>query len=345
MNSMVDITDREKQIAGRIDNAITNSLAVSERGAGIQFVNAGQVTEFAKIMACANIGVRKHLRGNPGACLAVCVQAIEWGMSPYAVANKSYLVNDQIAYESQLVQAVILMRAPIKGRIKFEFTGAGPTLQCRAWARLRDEEDEIVEYISPTFDKIAVKNSPLWKADPEQQFSYYSGRALCRRHFPDVLLGVYTPEEFIDGAPAPDVALAPAPRTMNARFDAIASGGQTQSVPQAEHVVDHDEDGDEDHKQPDEGDEAEGGNAGQPDGAGAGSGQPASATDEAQEGVEDSRRNVLMNRLRAKAEKGLKPLRLALGGLIPADNEVLSQQDRKYLEGLAEDAERERAEA
>ncbi len=43
---------------------------------------------------------------------------------------------DQIAFESQLVQAVILRRAPIRGRIKFEFTGIGEKRVCRAWARL-----------------------------------------------------------------------------------------------------------------------------------------------------------------------------------------------------------------
>ena len=37
----------------------------------------------------------------------ICVQAIEWRMSPFAVANKSYVVNDRVAYESQLVHAVI----------------------------------------------------------------------------------------------------------------------------------------------------------------------------------------------------------------------------------------------
>jgi hypothetical protein len=41
---------------------------------GIAFANMGEVMEFAKMMAVANIGVRKHLRGNSGACLAVCVQ-------------------------------------------------------------------------------------------------------------------------------------------------------------------------------------------------------------------------------------------------------------------------------
>ena len=328
--SMVDISAKEQQIAGRIDNAITNGLAVSDRGGGVQFVNAGQVTEFAKMMAVANSGVRKHLRGNPGACLAICVQAVEWGMSPYAVANKSYFVNDQIAFESQLVQAVILKRAPIKGRIKFEFTGSGDTLRCRAWARLRDEEDEIVEYESPLFKDITVKNSPLWKSDPEQQFSYYAGRALCRRHFPDVLLGVYTPEEFVDGLPAPDTPIrevAPAPRSINAAFDAIAGGGKK---PEDAHVINHDEETGEIQEGTEEADQASASQADQQDGT------------EGRLPQEDPGKNALLEKLRSKARRGTNALRLALRNLVPVENEMLTNEDHDALGYLAEEADREK---
>ena len=51
---------------------------------------------FAKLMALSHVAIPKHLRGNPGACLAVTIQAIEWRLSPYAVANKSYSVNDRL---------------------------------------------------------------------------------------------------------------------------------------------------------------------------------------------------------------------------------------------------------
>lgn len=230
--SLVEISDKERRLADRVDTAVMNALAVSESASGVQFANALQVMDFSKTMALAHVGVRKHLRGNPGACLAICVQAIEWGMSPFAVANKSYNVNDQIAFESQLIQAVILRRAPIKGRIKFEFTGEGQKRVCRAWARLKDE-DEIVEYVSPQFGDITPKNSPLWKADPDQQHAYYSGRALCRRHFSDVLLGVYDRDE-LEGAPAlgPDHARDVTPaRSLSDRLTALAESAKEPNTP------------------------------------------------------------------------------------------------------------------
>ncbi|CUA90844.1 RecT family [Chelatococcus sambhunathii] len=218
-------TETEHRIASRIDGQTSQELAISDGAGGIAFASMAQVMEFGKLMAVSQIGVRKHLRGNPGACVAVTIQAIEWRMSPYAVANKSYLVNDQIAYEAQLIHAVILRRAPIKGRPKMEFIGDGGKRKLRVWAELSDGSGEIVEYTSPEFDKIQPKNSPLWKNDPDQQHWYYSIRAWCRRHFPDVILGVYAVDELQDAGYQIDDGRAapPAPRPgLKRALDSLA---------------------------------------------------------------------------------------------------------------------------
>lgn len=220
---MSDVVTIEDRIAARIDHGVTGSLALAtNRTGGLAFANMGQVMEFAKTMAVAQIAIPKHLRGNPGACLGICIQAVEWEMSPFAVANKSYSVNDRLAYEAQLIAAVILRRAPIKGRFKVEFKGEGAARVCRVWANLR-EEGETVEYVSPPFGSINPKNSPLWKTDPDQQQFYYSCRALCRRHFPDVLLGVYAVDEYepplVDGSNVRDVTPK---RNLSEKLDALA---------------------------------------------------------------------------------------------------------------------------
>ena len=56
-----------------------------------------EVVEFAKTMVKADLALPKHMRGNVGACMAVAMQAMEWQMNPFAVANKSYAVNDRLA--------------------------------------------------------------------------------------------------------------------------------------------------------------------------------------------------------------------------------------------------------
>lgn len=217
----------EERIEEKINPDTTRELAVTDQAGGLDFTNATQAMEFAKLMSIGGVAVPKHLRGQPGACLAVVIQAIEWRLSPYAVANKSYSVNDRLAYESQLIQAVILRRAPIKGRFKLEYKGTGKDRVCRVWAELTDPPGEIVDYESPPIGTIPVQNSPLWKGDPDQQLFYYSARALCRRHFPDVILGVYTVDE-IDaqlGHVGPENAkdVTP-PRGMGEKLDALAGG-------------------------------------------------------------------------------------------------------------------------
>jgi hypothetical protein len=197
--SMLETTDLQQRIAAKIDTKTAAFMKIdAARTSGVTFSDMGQVMEFAKMMAISDVGVRKHLRGNVGACLAVTIQAIEWEMSPFAVASKSYSVNDQIAYEAQLINAVILRRAPIVGRFKISYTGMGDSRVCTVALAMRDGGPDAV-YESPPFAKIQPKNSPLWKSDPDQQQFYSSSRALCRRHFPDVLLGVYAVDEVVDG--------------------------------------------------------------------------------------------------------------------------------------------------
>lgn len=220
--SLVEISETERRIADRVDTRVTGTLAAGLGGAS--FESMTQVMEFAKLMSVSNLAIPKHLRGNPGACLAITLQALEWRMSPFAVANKSYSVNDRIAYESQLVQAVILQRAPIKGRFRYDYAGQGESRACTVTATLADGTGE-VSYTSPPFGKIQPKNSPLWKIDHDQQQAYYTGRAFCRRYFPDVLLGIYDLDEIeartVDVAPT-----TPAPRTLEEKLDVLAGAGR-----------------------------------------------------------------------------------------------------------------------
>jgi len=184
----------EERISAKTDLAIAGGTQVSSKLGGLEFKDMGQVMEFSKLMAVSGQAVPKHLRATPGACLAVSLQAMNWHMDPFAVANKSYMVNDRIAYEAQLIHAVIEQRAPIKGRLKGKYEGEGAKRVCVLTA-ISQEDGDTIEYRSPEIGSITTKNSPLWKSDPDQQLWYYSARAMCRRHFPDVLLGVYEKEE------------------------------------------------------------------------------------------------------------------------------------------------------
>lgn len=228
-----------------MSNLITRNQSVSisggQKGMSIVPETFAQVMEFAAAMAVANVAIPKHLRGSEGACMAVAMQAFEWGMSPFAVANKSYSVNDRIAYEAQLIAAVVNTRSGIQGRLKYKYSGEGDTRQCTVIGII---DGEAAEYTSPLFSKIHPKNSPLWKSDPDQQLGYYSARAWARRHVPEVILGVYDRDEIetVEAdpieyeppqAPAPVIEHKPEPKPKAAK-KTVEVKKETEPEPETE---------------------------------------------------------------------------------------------------------------
>jgi hypothetical protein len=179
-----------------------SSVGMSQGAAGATSMvpqTFGEVVAFASVMARAGLALPKHLRDNEGACMAVAMQAFEWGMSPFAVANKTYFVNDRMAYEAQLVSAVVNMRAGIVGRPRYTYEGEGTSRRCTVECTMAD--GAILSYQSPMISQIKVKNSPLWTADPDQQLGYFSIRSWARRHTPEVILGVYDRDEIAEAPP------------------------------------------------------------------------------------------------------------------------------------------------
>jgi hypothetical protein len=161
----------------------------------------------AEIMAGSRMTVPKHLQGNVGDCMAIIMQAAQWQMNPYAVAQKTHMVNNVLGYEAQLVNAVITSRAPVKERLHFEWYGdwskvngkddKSSNLGVRVSATLRGENEPRVLDISMA-QVGSVRNSPLWSADPRQQIAYLATKRWARLYCPDVILGVYTPDEVIE---------------------------------------------------------------------------------------------------------------------------------------------------
>lgn len=175
------IRDRASQVAVTTHGLAPRSLA--------------ELMDFGQLMAKAGPMVGKAFRGEPGACIAVTMQAMRWNMDPFAVSQKAYVTGDTVAYEAQLVNAVVLSNAPMAQRPQYTFTGSGDTRRCKVAILLRGEP-EWLEYETP--EKVPVGNSPLWKKDLDQQLSYYAIRSWARRHMPELLMGVYTPDEMQD---------------------------------------------------------------------------------------------------------------------------------------------------
>lgn len=183
-----------------------------------------QLQSLANTMADSKVTVPTHLQGKPGDCMAICMQAAQWRMNPFSVAQKTHLTQGgQLGYEAQLVNAVVNSIAPIRTRIEFEFFGdwnkilgkvqerrsenSGGKyyvaawnatdesgLGVKAWATLRGEAEprEITVMLSQCWPRFSTQ----WATDPQQQITYVAVKKWARRYCPDVILGVYTPDEF-----------------------------------------------------------------------------------------------------------------------------------------------------
>jgi len=124
------------------------------------------------------------------------------------VAQKTHLVNGTLGYEAQLVNAVVTSSTAVQGRFKYEYGGnwenfrPGPAnaanekgLCVRVGAVLRGETE--ITWGEPLYmEFVTTRNSPLWKTAPKQQLAYLAVKYWARLYCPDVILGVYTPDEF-----------------------------------------------------------------------------------------------------------------------------------------------------
>jgi len=189
----------------------------------------------AELMASGRSTVPQHLQKSPADCMAVVMQSMQWGMNPFAVAQKTHIVNGHLGYEAQLVNAVVQTSGSIDGRFHYEYKGNPGAVECRVGAVLRGEAAITWgEWLSEA--KVTTKNSPLWKTNPRQQMAYLQTKNWARLYCPGAILGVYSPDELEtvatprDMGAAQEVAAAPAPGVLEAAQSAAEEGVATYSA-------------------------------------------------------------------------------------------------------------------
>lgn len=168
-----------------------------------------RLVRFATLMADSKATVPAHLAGKPADCLAVTMQAAQWGMNPFAVAQKTHVVNGTLGYEAQLVNAVVSSSNLLATRLNYRWDGdwskvngktdKSPHLTVTVSATLKGEAEP--RELTISMAQAGVRNSPLWEQDPRQQLAYLCVKRWARLHAPDVLLGVYTPDELQETVP------------------------------------------------------------------------------------------------------------------------------------------------
>ncbi|MGW8304328.1 MAG: RecT family recombinase [Achromobacter pulmonis] len=194
---MSDTTTIDQQPTTALDLPAANT---STSGLVLHADNMDAMMRAAEMMAAGRATVPKHLQSNPSDCMAVIMQAMQWNMNPFVVAQKTHLVNGTLGYEAQLVNAVVQSSGAITGRFHYEYKGDGNTLECRVGAVIAGEADITwSEWLK--ISDVSVKNSPLWKTNPRQQMGYLQVKNWTRAYTPGALLGVYTSDELVDVQP------------------------------------------------------------------------------------------------------------------------------------------------
>lgn len=146
----------------------------------------------AKAMASAKM-VPQHLQGSPGDCLMVIEQAMRWQMSPFAVAQATAVVRGKMCFEGKLVAAAIQTSGILEGRLRYDFKGDGNGRKVICSGHIRGEPKE--RTVEVTLESAKTTNE-WWSKTPDQMLTYHAARVWARRHVPEVMLGVYSPDEF-----------------------------------------------------------------------------------------------------------------------------------------------------
>lgn len=152
-----------------------------------------QALAFANQMAQARL-LPAHLQKSPSDCLRVVLQAVRWQMDPFAVADKTSIIQNKLMYEGQLVSAVVNARGNLAKRLDYSYKGDGDARVLTVTGTIRGETEPRAIDLPFSLAKKINKNGQM-QINPDQQAAYIGARIWARRHMPELMLGVYAPDE------------------------------------------------------------------------------------------------------------------------------------------------------
>lgn len=178
-----------------------NDMVIAQQSANALVPrNIGEAMDLANIMAAANL-IPEHLRGKPGDCLLVVMQAQRWGMDAVSVAQCTSVVHGKLCYEGKLVAAALYAMGAIEGRLHYEIKGSGGnasivvTATPRGGTGPQSVTGSVKDWRTFGKDKQGNRIDNAWDKMPEDMLVYRGTRQWARRYAPEALLGVYTPDE------------------------------------------------------------------------------------------------------------------------------------------------------
>jgi hypothetical protein len=169
-----------------------NEIMKLEEPTAILPRNLEEAMQLAKMMASAKL-VPAALHNSVADCLLVVMQAMRWGLDVFAVAQECSVIQGKLMYSGKLVAAVVNARGHLTQRLSCEYRGDGDDRTVKIIGQLQGEpQPRVVEVV---FKNARTANT-MWQKQPDQQLMYHGARVWARRHTPELMLGVWSEEEF-----------------------------------------------------------------------------------------------------------------------------------------------------
>lgn len=148
--------------------------------------------------------VPRSYQGNPSNCLIAIEMASRINTSPMMVMQNLYIVNGNPAWSSQWIIAMINNSRRYKTELKFEmeYDNRGKPLSCRAWAEDYNGNKVTGPLITMEMadaEGWTKKNGSKWTNMPEVMIRYRAASFFGRLNCPDMIMGIYSQEEVVDG--------------------------------------------------------------------------------------------------------------------------------------------------
>jgi hypothetical protein len=168
----------------------------------LQVENFTEAMQLARMLAPSTM-IPVHLRDRPADILLVIMQAQRWEMDPFALMQEMSIIAGRPMYSGKVVAAVVQTRGRLQSRLQYDYSGSGDDRAVTVSGLLQGETEPRTVTVRL---RDARTTNKVWQTQPDQQLAYHGARVWARRYVPELMLGIYSEEEF--DAPPPKAKTA-----------------------------------------------------------------------------------------------------------------------------------------
>jgi len=157
----------------------------------------GQLMRVAQIFSNSKM-VPPHFQGQPDNCFVALQMAYRMDLDPMTALQNIHIVSGKPGLSGALIIALINRSGSLSGPVRFRIEGKGETLSVTAFGMLKQGDE--ISFTVPWSMVVAegwTKN-PKYKTMPEVMMRYRAATFLARFHFPEVIIGMHSSDEWED---------------------------------------------------------------------------------------------------------------------------------------------------